>query len=60
MKLRARVSIALELDEDDFPMPIDGDPTEELEDMLSEILQHLDGTRVLNLKVKCTGGRIDD
>tara|TARA_R100000656_G_scaffold60179_2_gene46716 strand:- start:859 stop:1041 length:183 start_codon:yes stop_codon:yes gene_type:complete len=60
VKLKARVSILLELDEDEFPMPVDGDPTEELEDMLEEVLEHLDGTQVLNLKIKCTGGRIDD
>ena len=60
MTVKARVSIFLQLDEDEFPMPVDGDPTEELEDMLSEVLEHIDGTQILNLKVKCTGGRMDD
>ena len=60
MAVKARVSMVLEISEEEFPMPVDGDPTEELEDMLSEVLEHIDGTQILNLKVKCTGGRMDD
>lgn len=57
-KTRARVSITLELDPEEFRMPVDGDPTEELTEMFEELLQHLMGTRLVNLKIKCTGGQM--
>jgi len=60
MKIKARVSMVLELDPEDFPMPIDGDPTEELEDMLEELVGHLDGTSLVRLTIKCTGGQINE
>lgn len=59
-KTRARVSITLELDSEEFMMPIDGDPTEELTEMFEELLQHLMGTRLVNLKIKCTGGQLNE
>tara|TARA_R110002012_G_scaffold259837_1_gene441449 strand:- start:203 stop:385 length:183 start_codon:yes stop_codon:yes gene_type:complete len=58
MQVKARVSMLLELDAEDFPMPVDGDPTEELEEMMEELVDHLDGTRLVRLNIKCTGGQI--
>ena len=58
MKVRARVSMLLELDAEEFPMPVDGDPTEELEEMIEEVVDHLDGTRLVRLNIKCTGGQL--
>jgi len=58
MKVRARVSMLLELDAEEFPMPVDGDPTEELEEMIEELVDHLDGTRLMRLNIKCTGGQM--
>ena len=60
MKVRARVSMLLELDAEEFPMPVDGDPTEELEEMIEEVVDHLDGTRLVRLNIKCTGGQIHE
>jgi hypothetical protein len=59
-KTRARVSITLELDPEEFMMPVDGDPTEELTDMFEELVQHLMGTRLISLRIKCTGGQINE
>ena len=53
--MKARANILLEIDPEEFLMPVDGDPTLELTDMLHELLENLEGTKVLNLKVKCTG-----
>ena len=53
--MKARANIFLEIDPEEFLMPVDGDPTEELTDMLHELLENLDGTSLLNIKVKCTG-----
>jgi|TARA_R110000824_G_scaffold89185_1_gene218872 hypothetical protein len=60
MKVKAKISMLLELDAEEFPMPVDGDPTEELEEMLEELVDHLDGTRLVRLNIKCTGGQIHD
>jgi len=59
-KTKARVSITLELDPEEFMMPVDGDPTEELTEMFEELIQHLMGTRLVNLKIKCTGGQLNE
>ena len=59
-KTRARVSITLELDPEEFMMPVDGDPTEELTDMFEELVQHIMGTSLINIKIKCTGGQIHE
>ena len=53
--MKARANIFLEINDEEFLMPVDGDPTLELTDMLHELLENLEGTKVLNLKVKCTG-----
>ena len=58
MKTKARISIFVELDPDEFPMPVDGDPTEELTDMVEELLDHLDGVVPLNITIKCSGGEL--
>ncbi len=60
MAVKARIVMQLELDADEFPMPVDGDPTEELEDMLEEVIDHLDGTKLKRLSIKCTGGQLHD
>ena len=53
--MKARANIFLEIEDGEFMMPVDGDPTIELTEMLHELLENLEGTRVLNLKVNCTG-----
>ena len=59
--MKARVNIFLEIEDGEFMMPVDGDPTEELTDMFEELVQHnLMGTRLINLKIKCTGGQINE
>mgnify|MGYP003148062473 FL=1 len=55
MKTRAKIAITLELDPDEFYMPADGDPTEELTDIFNELLEHVDGANVRSLRLKCTG-----
>lgn len=60
MIVKARVNLVLEISSEEFPMPVDGDPTEELKDMMEELVDHLDGTRLVRLNIKCTGGQLDD
>ena len=59
MIVKARVNLVLEISSEEFPMPVDGDPTEELKDMMEELVDHLDGTRLVRLNIKCTGGQLD-
>jgi len=59
-KTRAKIAVTLELDPDGFCMPTDGDPTEDLTDMFTELLNYIDGAIVKSLKIKCSGGVIDD
>jgi len=58
--VKARVNLVLEISSEEFPMPVDGDPTEELKDMMEELVDHLDGTRLVRLNIKCTGGQLDE
>ena len=60
MKIRARITATLSLDPEEFCMPVDGDPTEELTDMVTDLLEYIDGAILKNLRIKCSGGRIDD
>ena len=60
MIVKARVNMLLSISSEEFPMPVDGNPTEELEYMLEELLDHLDGTKLIRLNIKCTGGQLDD
>lgn len=60
MIVKARVNLVLEISSEEFPMPVDGDPTEELKDMMEELVDHLDGTRLVRLNIKCTGGQLDE
>ena len=53
--LRARVAIKLEIDTEEFPMPVDGNPSEELEDALQDVLDEVYGTRILGIKVTVKG-----
>ena len=48
MRIKARVNMLLEVD------------SEELEDMLEELVDHLDGTALVRLNIKCTGGQLND
>ena len=38
--MKARASIFLEIDPEEFFMPVDGNPTNELTDMLYELLEN--------------------
>ena len=60
MIVKARVNMLLSINSDEFPMPVDGDPTEELEDMIEDLAEHLDGATLVRLNIKCTGGQIHD
>ena len=53
--MRVRANILLEIKHDEFFMPVDGNPTHEITDMLHELLANLDGINILKLQVKRTG-----
>ena len=45
--MKARVNIFLEIEDGEFMMPVDGDPTIELTEMLHELLENLEGKEKL-------------
>ena len=53
--LRAKVAIILDIDKEEFTMPVDGNPSEELEDALQEVLDEVYGTRVVGIKINIKG-----
>ena len=54
--LRAKVAIILDIDKKEFTMPVDGNPSEEIEYALKEVLDEVYGTRVVGMKVSIKGG----
>jgi len=52
--LRARVVVTLDIDKEEFPMPVDGNPSEELEEAIQDVLDEVYGTHVVGIKVSIT------
>jgi hypothetical protein len=55
--LRAKVVITLDIDTEEFPMPADGDPSLELEDVLQDVMDEVYGTSVVSIKATIKGGK---
>lgn len=53
--LRARVVVTLDIDKEEFPMPVDGNPSEELEEAIQDVLDEVYGTHVVGIKVSIKG-----
>jgi len=55
--IRAKVVITLDIDTEEFPMPADGDPSLELEDVLQDVMDEVYGTSVVSIKATIKGGK---
>jgi|13_taG_2_1085334.scaffolds.fasta_scaffold151493_2 hypothetical protein len=49
--MKAKVYITLDIDEEDYPVPADGNVDEELGDAFREYIYDIDGVEVKTLKV---------
>lgn len=55
--IRAKVVITLDIDTEEFPMPADGDPSLELEDVIQDVMDEVYGTSVVSIKATIKGGK---
>ncbi len=46
-----KVYLTLDLDKDEYPVPADGDPSEERQQALEEFIYDLDGQKVKNIRI---------
>ena len=46
-----KIFLTLDLDEEDYPVPADGDPSEEIQEAVEEFVDDIDGLKIKNIKV---------
>ena len=46
-----KVYLTLDLDKDEYPVPADGDPSEEIHQALEEFIYDIDGLKVKHIKI---------
>ena len=46
-----KVYLTLNLDEEDYPVPADGDPSEEIQQALEEFIQDSDGLKGKHIRI---------
>jgi|TARA_R110000803_G_scaffold102310_3_gene170380 hypothetical protein len=51
MSIKVKVMVTLEVDPEDYPIPADGDVTEDFEDYMRELYHDLDGVKIKHMKV---------
>tara|TARA_Y100000114_G_scaffold21138_1_gene16969 strand:+ start:574 stop:735 length:162 start_codon:yes stop_codon:yes gene_type:complete len=50
-----KVYLTLDLDKDEYPVPADGDPSEEIQQALEEFIYDIDGLKVKNIRITLEG-----
>lgn len=51
-KMRVKIYVTLDLDPEEYPMPADENPVEELEDSLQDYFYEIEGVSIRNLKIR--------
>jgi hypothetical protein len=49
--IRVKIMLTLQVDPEDYPVPSDGDVSEDFEDYIRELFHDLEGVTVKNMKV---------
>jgi len=49
--IRVKIMLTLQVDPEDYPIPSDGDVTEDFEDYMNELFHDLEGVEVKNMKI---------
>jgi hypothetical protein len=49
--IKVKILLTLEVDPEDYPIPSDGDVTEDFEDYMNELFHDLEGVKVKHMKV---------
>ena len=50
--MRVKLYITIDIDPEEYPVPADGDVTEEIEDYMYDMIYDMDGAEILNIKTK--------
>jgi hypothetical protein len=50
--MRVKIYVTLDLDPEEYPMPADENPVEELEDSLQDYFYEIEGVSIRNLKIR--------
>lgn len=49
--IKVKIMLTLQVDPEDYPVPSDGDVTEDFEDYMNELFHDLEGVTVKNMKI---------
>ena len=49
--MRVKVYITLDIDEDEYPVPVDGEVSQEIEEAFNEYVYDVDGMEIKTIKV---------
>jgi hypothetical protein len=49
--MRVKILLTIDLDEDDYPMPVDGMVVEEVDETLRNLIHDVDGMNVRTMKI---------
>lgn len=52
---RVKILLTLKVDDDEYPMPSDGDLGAEIEDYLKDIIHEIDGLEITSFKIIIEG-----
>ncbi len=51
MAIKAKVLMTITIDEDEYPVPVDGQVGEEIQDALKEFFHDIEGMKVTNVRI---------
>jgi len=51
MMIKVKIMLTLQIDPEDYPVPSDGDVTEDFEDYMNELFHDLEGVTVKNMRI---------
>jgi len=49
--IKVKIMLTLQVDPEDYPVPSDGDVTEDFEDYITELFHDLEGVTVKNMRI---------
>jgi len=49
--IKVKIMLTLQIDPEDYPVPSDGDVTEDFEDYMNELFHDLEGVTVKNMRI---------
>jgi hypothetical protein len=50
--MRVKIYLTVDIDPEDYPVPADGDVTEELEEYVYDTFYDIDGAEIISIKTK--------